>query len=239
MAEQQHDDGWWLKPPESQQCRSVHLFERLEQIGEGTYGRVYMARNKESSEVVALKKVRMRDEKEGFPVTALREIHILQELKHPNIVRLLEVVSDSKSDAIFLVMEYAEHDLVRCLTFASPSIPAPEMASAAASAQAGLIDHKKTPFADSEVKCILQQLLRAVAHMHQHWFLHRDIKMSNLLYVLPTAARSPHVCSLRCTRWGPTLRYDNRGQVKLADFGLAREFGSPLQLYTTKVVTLW
>jgi cell division cycle 2-like protein len=75
--------------------------------------------------------------------------------------------------------------------------------------------------------------------MHQHWFLHRDIKMSNLLYVLPTAARSPHVCSLRCTRWGPTLRYDNRGQVKLADFGLAREFGSPLQLYTTKVVTLW
>ena len=80
------EDGWWLRPPESQQCRSVHLFERLEQIGEGTYGRVYMARNKESSEVVALKKVRMRDEKEGFPVTALREIHILQELKHPNIV---------------------------------------------------------------------------------------------------------------------------------------------------------
>jgi serine/threonine protein kinase len=61
--------------------------------------------------------------------------------------------------------------------------------SAAVWEQAGLIDHKKTPFADSEVKCILQQLLRAVAHMHQHWFLHRDIKMSNLLYVLPTAPR--------------------------------------------------
>eukprot|EP00250_Pteridium_aquilinum_P013175 c21180_g1_i1 orf=81-305(+) len=54
--------------------RSVNVFQKLEQIGEGTYGQVYMAKEIATGEIVALKKVRMDNEKEGFPITAIREI---------------------------------------------------------------------------------------------------------------------------------------------------------------------
>jgi cyclin-dependent kinase 12/13 len=111
-------------------ARSVDVFEKLEQIGEGTYGQarrararaspaaaaaakrapvahtavrrrvaarvhraqVYMARNRETGEIVALKKVRMDNEKEGFPITAIREIKILKSLTHINVVKMKEIV---------------------------------------------------------------------------------------------------------------------------------------------------
>lgn len=65
-----------------------------------------------------------------------------------------------------------------------------------------------------EVKCLMQQLLRAVAHLHDNWILHRDLKTSNLLL-------------------------SHKGILKVGDFGLAREYGSPLKAYTPIVVTLW
>jgi serine/threonine protein kinase len=67
---------------------------------------------------------------------------------------------------------------------------------------------------ESEIKCILIQLLKAVAHLHKNFIIHRDLKLSNLLM-------------------------NNKGILKLADFGLARIFGNPLQAYTPKVITLW
>lgn len=72
------------------------------------------------------------------------------------------------------------------------------------------------PFLQSEVKTLLLQLLRAVAHCHSQWILHRDLKTSNLLI-------------------------NNRGVVKVADFGLARRFGDPVGVggMTQLVVTLW
>ena len=74
--------------------RSVDLFEfsAKDQVGEGTYGQVYKAKDKETGEVVALKRVRMDNEKEGFPITAIREIKILKVLNHKNVVRLKEIV---------------------------------------------------------------------------------------------------------------------------------------------------
>jgi serine/threonine protein kinase len=57
-------------------CVDVNSFERIAQIGEGTYGYVFMARHKKTNQIVALKKVRMEAEKDGFPVTALREIQV-------------------------------------------------------------------------------------------------------------------------------------------------------------------
>lgn len=71
---------------------SEELYERLVQVGEGTYGKVYKARNLESGHLVALKRIRMEAEKDGFPVTAIREIKLLQSLRHPNVVDLIEMM---------------------------------------------------------------------------------------------------------------------------------------------------
>lgn len=65
----------------------------------GTYGQVYKARDVESDHLVALKKVRLENEREGFPITAVREIKILRQLNHKNIVNLREIVTD-KQDAL-------------------------------------------------------------------------------------------------------------------------------------------
>jgi serine/threonine protein kinase len=74
-------------------CGARQHFENIEQIGEGTYGQVYMAKEKATGEIVALKKIRMDNEREGFPITAIREIKILKSLNHKNVVRLKEIVT--------------------------------------------------------------------------------------------------------------------------------------------------
>lgn len=173
-----------------QGCRSVDEFERLNKIDEGTYGVVYRAKDKKTGEIVALKKVKMEKEREGFPLTALREINILLSFHHPSIVDVKEVVVGSSLDSIFMVMEYMEHDLK------------------------ALMETMKQRFSQSEVKCLMLQLLEGVKYLHDNWVLHRDLKTSNLLL-------------------------NNRGELKICDFGLARQYGSPLKPYTHLVVTLW
>ncbi|XP_050375158.1 cyclin-dependent kinase G-2 [Argentina anserina] len=173
-----------------QGCRSVDEFERLNKIDEGTYGVVYRAQDKITGEIVALKKVKMEKEREGFPLTSLREINILLSFHHPSIVDVKEVVVGSNLDSIFMVMEYMEHDLK------------------------ALMETMKQPFSPSEVKCLMLQLLEGVKYLHDNWVLHRDLKTSNLLL-------------------------NNRGELKICDFGLARQYGSPLKPYTHLVVTLW
>ncbi len=64
-----------------------HLYQKLEKIGEGTYGVVYKARDRNTGDIVALKKIRLESEEEGVPSTAIREISILKELQHENIVK--------------------------------------------------------------------------------------------------------------------------------------------------------
>ncbi|CAN6228640.1 unnamed protein product [Urochloa humidicola] len=173
-----------------QGCRSVDEFERLNKINEGTYGVVYRARDKKTNEIVALKKVKMEKEREGFPLTSLREINILLSFHHPSIVDVKEVVVGSSLDSIFMVMEYMEHDLK------------------------GVMETMKQPYTQSEVKCLMLQLLEGVKYLHDNWVLHRDLKTSNLLL-------------------------NNRGELKICDFGLSRQYGSPLKPYTQLVVTLW
>lgn len=75
--------------------RSIHsayVFSVDKQIGEGTYGQVFMGHDRKTNDKVALKKIRMDTEKEGFPITAIREIKILSQLSHPNVVNLREIV---------------------------------------------------------------------------------------------------------------------------------------------------
>ncbi|XP_049859116.1 cyclin-dependent kinase 11B isoform X10 [Schistocerca gregaria] len=179
--------------PAIQGCRNVEEFQCLNRIEEGTYGVVYRARDKRTSEVVALKRLKMEKEKEGFPITSLREINTLLKAQHPNIVTVREIVVGSNMDKIFIVMDYVEHDLKSLME---------------------TMKQKKQVFIPGEVKCLMQQLLRAVAHLHDNWILHRDLKTSNLLL-------------------------SHKGILKVGDFGLAREYGSPLKPYTPVVVTLW
>jgi len=74
-------------PPPRKVPASMDNFEKVEKIGEGTYGVVYKARNRMNDDVVALKRIRLEQEEEGVPSTAIREISLLKELKHENIVR--------------------------------------------------------------------------------------------------------------------------------------------------------
>ncbi|VFQ65021.1 unnamed protein product [Cuscuta campestris] len=174
-------------------CRSVFDYERLNKISEGIYGIVYRARDKKTGEIVALKKVKIlnqRDAEEyGFPLTSLREINILASFNHPSIVKVKEVVVDDHGN-VYIVMEYMEHDFK------------------------GLMESMKQPFSTSDVKCLMLQLLEGVKYLHNNWVLHRDLKTSNLLL-------------------------NNQGDLKICDFGMARQYGSPLKPYTTNVVTQW
>uniref|UniRef100_A0A3Q3KBA4 Cell division protein kinase 5 n=1 Tax=Monopterus albus TaxID=43700 RepID=A0A3Q3KBA4_MONAL len=87
----------------------MQKYEKLEKIGEGTYGTVFKAKNRETHEIVALKRVRLDDDDEGVPSSALREICLLKELKHKNIVRLHDVLHSDKK--LTLVFEYCDQDL--------------------------------------------------------------------------------------------------------------------------------
>lgn len=85
------EQGKELRPP-VKRLPPGEVYERLACVGEGTYGKVYKARNGEDGSLVAMKRIRMEGEKDGFPVTAMREIKLLQGLKHPNVIRLVEMM---------------------------------------------------------------------------------------------------------------------------------------------------
>ena len=86
-------------------------YEKLEKLGEGTYGIVYKAKDSETGQIIALKKIRLENEDEGMPSTAMREIAILKELDHPNIVNLHNVIYRPMEKKLHLVFEYLDYDL--------------------------------------------------------------------------------------------------------------------------------
>jgi len=81
-----------LECPPIISCRHVDIYEKLNHIEEGSYGIVYRARDTQTGEIVALKKLKLEREKNGFPITSLREISTLMAARHPNIVNIREVV---------------------------------------------------------------------------------------------------------------------------------------------------
>lgn len=91
----------------------VDKYEKIKQVGEGTYGVVHMARDVDTQEIFALKAIRLESEDEGIPSTAIREIALLKELQHPNIVRLVNVLHTDKK--LTLVFEYLDQDLKKLL----------------------------------------------------------------------------------------------------------------------------
>ena len=125
-------------------------------LGEGTYGVVYRAKDQKGQEIYALKRIRLQAEEEGIPSTAIREISLLKELNHVNIVKLYEVLHSPKK--LTLVFEYVEQDLKKILD----------------TVKGKGLDIKFT-------KSFLYQLLRGVDHIHKYKVLHRDLKPQNLL----------------------------------------------------------
>ena len=92
----------------------MERYQKMEKIGEGTYGIVYKAKDRVTGEIVALKKIRLEAEDEGIPSTAIREISLLKELQHPNIVRLYDVVHTERK--LTLVFEFLDQDLKKVCT---------------------------------------------------------------------------------------------------------------------------
>ena len=143
-----------------------------------------------NNRTVALKKLRLEkglSGKEGLPITSIREIKLLKSIDHKNIINLLDIAVGKKLDSIYLVFDYVANDL------------------------AELNKNITGTFALNEIKCILAQFFAAVNYLHENWIIHRDLKLSNILY-------------------------DN-GEIKLCDFGLARYSGTPIIPLTPKVVT--
>ena len=163
-------------------------YEKLEKLGEGTFGVVHKARHVETGEVVALKKMRLEGEDDGVPATALREISILREMKHQNIIELQHVFHTDRS--LYLAFEFCDSDLKQYMRSIGNKLSA------------------------KEVQSYAWQLLNGLSWCHAHRIFHRDLKPQNLLI-------------------------NREGELKLADFGLARAFGIPVRSYTHEVVTLW
>jgi len=177
--------------------RDVDAFEKKYQVGEGTYGSVFVARDRTSNEIVAMKRINTEQEENGFPITALREVKLLKGLSHPNMVILKEIVCSKEQGAngalpknVFMVFEYLEYDLT------------------------GVLETPEIRLTADHVKSWTRQLLEGTHYMHQNKVIHRDLKASNLLI-------------------------NRHGELKIADWGLARSWNSDMKRLTNKVITLW
>ena len=226
-------------------CDDVSKYEKLTKIGQGmppfalrtwssaqdfplilviltlgTFGEVFKARHKQTRKIVALKKVLMENEKEGFPITALREIKILQLLKHENVINLIEICRTKATAAkykatFYLVFDFCEHDL------------------------AGLLSNVNVKFSMGEIKKVMQQLLNSLFFIHSQKILHRDMKAANILITKNGVLKLADFGLARAissnNKPGHTNRYTNRvvtlwyrpPELLLGE----RNYGSPVDLW--------
>ena len=177
--------------PEFAQSESIYYRKPGNEsvVGAGTYGKVFKAIHIYTKDKVALKKIRMEGERDGFPITAVREIRLLQHLRHKHVVALQEVMVEKNE--CFMVFEYLSHDLT------------------------GLINHPTFKLNSAHKKDLGKQMFEGLDYLHRRGVLHRDIKAANILV-------------------------SNTGQLKYADFGLARFYTKSRTLdYTNRVITIW
>ena len=134
------------------------------------YGIIYRAWDRTLRRIVALKRLLPHNEsQDGFPLTSLREVATLRKLRgHANVVTFLGVAVGHRRDAVFLVLEFAEHgDLGSLLD------------------NRNLRRGRGPLFGEAETKCLSRQLLLALRHCHERYICHRDVKVANLLSVRP------------------------------------------------------
>jgi len=173
----------------------VEIYSKKRQVGQGTFGSVFVGKHNRSGEIVALKRINTEQEENGFPITAIREVKILKAMKHPNVVNLKEIVTSKEHGKdlpknVFMVFEYLEYDLY------------------------GILESPEIKLTQDHIKSWSKQLLNGVHYMHKNKVIHRDLKPSNLLV-------------------------NKRGELKIADWGLARSWNSDMKHLTNRVITLW
>jgi len=134
---------------------NMDRYERGAEIGEGAYGKVYRATHKETGQVVALKKIGVKDHEEGISITTLREIKLLRELNHEHIIELSDVFAYKQN--IYLAMPLMQTDLEK------------------------IIKDESIMLTPGHIKAFLKALLESIKYLHDRRILHRDIKPSNLL----------------------------------------------------------
>ncbi|KAH7087786.1 kinase-like domain-containing protein [Paraphoma chrysanthemicola] len=144
-------------------CSKIGEYEMMQKLGEGTFGEVHKARHRVTGSVFALKKILMHNEKDGFPITALREIKLLKMLSHDNVLKLEEMAVERpkaegrKRAILYMVTPYMDHDL------------------------SGLLDNPDVKFTEPQIKCYMLQLFKGLRYLHDNHILHRDMKAANLL----------------------------------------------------------
>lgn len=166
-------------------------YSKLAKVGEGTYASVFLAKNTKTGQKVAIKKIKVANSGDGMDMSAIREVKVLRELQHPNIIGLVDCFSSGSTTlSLNMVLEFLDTDLER------------------------LIKDKQIVFTPANIKGWMAMLSRGIEYCHRHFVLHRDLKPNNLLI-------SP------------------QGELKIADFGMAREMADSGIRMTSLVITLW
>ena len=167
---------------------TLRHYKKDSRVGEGTYAVVFLGKQLRTSRDVAIKEIKTGLFKDGLDMSAIREVKYLQEMKHNNVIELVDVFLSNNN--LNLVLEFLPQDLE------------------------GLIKDANIVFKPADIKAWLLMTLRGVHHCHRNFILHRDLKPNNLLIAAD-------------------------GQLKLADFGLARSLGNANEEFTSNVVTRW
>lgn len=169
----------------------VKRYEKISFLGEGQFATVYKARDVTNGMIVAVKKIKVgsrTEAKDGINRTAIREIKFLRDLKHPNVIGLLDVFGYKSN--VSLVFDFMDTDL--------------EI----------VIKDSQIVLIPAHVKAYMIMTLQGLDYLHSNWILHRDLKPNNLLI-------------------------NSKGVLKIGDFGLAKNYGSPNKVYSHQVVTRW